>query len=414
MPALSLMKLDYYTIKKIRDLRNKGHLVINSKYQRSYVWTKYQKKELIDSILDNFPIGVLVLWKHKQNEIEILDGQQRVKTIESYLSGDKNIPGRPFNKLGTNRQAEFYGYKIPYLRLDQSLTREDVSDIFVRLQEGIRLSLGEKLYAFRGNFRDAFVNAYFSDYDKSFFERINDWRFKSRALAAMLLALELETDFEKGIFPELRYLNFKKINFEYKKKKIPSAVLKRYNANLQFLGKYMYGMLGRLKPQDIVGPYLLVSYFKRHKVNEKYQGIIFKNFMMEFQGDLQKFSLVKPKKPKDLTKTVYDRLTLYKIFTRRGIVPESFEERFNIMKKEYERRIGKIKLKDSNRFFTQEQKLELYFNQKGICPSCKKDILYDDVEADHIMKHEHGGKTEVENGQLLHHKCHLKKEKQKK
>ena len=63
MLAISLMNLEYFTIRRIKDLRKKKNLIINKNYQRSYIWGKRQKQELIESVLDNYPIGALFLWK---------------------------------------------------------------------------------------------------------------------------------------------------------------------------------------------------------------------------------------------------------------------------------------------------------------------------------------------------------------
>ncbi len=410
MTSLSLMKLNFYTIKTIRDMRQKGKLVINYAYQRSDVWKLNKKKELIGSILDNYPIGVIVLWDNK-GKIEVLDGQQRIKAIENFIGGKEKVTdpkGKQFSKIGSNNRSKFYGYEVPYLKLDKSLNERQVSDIFIRLQEGITLSLGEKLYAFRSNFRDVFVNGFFSKENELFFDRLNDKRFKARFLAAMLLALELKTNFERDDFPNLTYSDFKEINETYRAKKIPDSVEKRFNKNLQFLGRYLYGMLGRLTTQEIVPPYLLVSYFTRTKVHEKNQGEIFKEFLLEFYKDLNSFSIVKPRKPRTMKKNLYDKLMDYKINTRRGIVSESFLERFEIIKKEYVKRVGQIRKKDPQRYANNEQKRELYFKQKGKCSECNKELFYKDVEADHIVKHATGGRTRIDNLRLIHHKCHEK------
>jgi len=410
MAEIYISGLERFSIQRIKNLRNDNGLTINENYQRSYIWKKYQKLELIESILANYPIGAFFLWKKGEDKFELLDGQQRMATIEKFIDGDGKIvteKGETFDNIGVDKRAEFYAFNVPCLIFEQSLTGEQVSDIFVRLQEGTRLSIGEKIYAFRGNFRNAFVKAFFSPLNEPFFENQSDWRFKARFLAGSLLALELKTDFENDDFPTLKYVNFKSIRDEYKTEKIPEDALKRYNKNLQFMGKHLYGMLGRLNPQEIIPPYLLLSHFTQSKINEEDQGAVFKSFMLDFHYDVNRLKMINPRKPKDMTRPVYERLYKYKVFTRKGITSESFSERFKIIKKEYEDRIGKIKLKDKKRLAAQNQKKLLYFKQKGVCPICKKELLYKDVEADHIQKHETGGKTEIDNMRLIHHKCHV-------
>ena len=53
------------------------------------------------------------------------------------------------------------------------------------------------------------------------------------------------------------------------------------------------------------------------------------------------------------------------------------------------------------RAFTQSQKRQLYEQQQGICPVCKEHFNLAQMEADHITPWHEGGKTELNNGQML-------------
>lgn len=53
------------------------------------------------------------------------------------------------------------------------------------------------------------------------------------------------------------------------------------------------------------------------------------------------------------------------------------------------------------RGFSQNQKRELFEKQKGVCSICKKEFLFEEMEADHITSWHEGGKTTIENGQML-------------
>ncbi len=404
----SWYNFDSLTIKEIQDLYDKKQLVINQSYQRSYIWKPNQKEELVQSILEYNPIGLLVLWRNKNGVKEILDGQQRIQTILSFLKGKTATENdKKFQDLTTNAKTKFEAYDIPYIELEQSLSEDEVSTIFIRLQEGTTLSNGEKIYAFRGNFRDTFVNAFSAEENKKLFAELNDQRFKAKFLAAKMLFVELKSDYKKKIFPSLSYREFKKINSEYKTTKLPQQIVKRFNKNIEFLGKYLHGMLKALTYDDLIASYLLASYFTQKKTNDNLLGIQFWNFTMSFHHDLNMFSIYDTARPKGMKKSLFDKLRSYKQLNRKGISPDSLEGRFDILRGEWERRMGKITEKDMQRFFTSEQKITLYFKQMGICPMCSKQIRFGEVEADHIEKHEHGGKTEVDNGRLIHHKCHV-------
>ena len=63
---------------------------------------------------------------------------------------------------------------------------------------------------------------------------------------------------------------------------------------------------------------------------------------------------------------------------------------------------------DPRRFFTPEQKLDL-FKAKKFGKNTPENLSIDNYDADHITSWSKGGKTTIENGQLLLHKENLKK-----
>ena len=154
----------------IRELLKKlinDEITINLEYQRSSVWSEKQQTRLIESISIKYPIGVLVMLK-KGGEYEVIDGQQRVIAIGKYLDSDLNdVDGKKFNELEKEKQEEILDYSVQCIVLNSELSKDEISSIFVRLQEGTVLSTGEKVYALVGKFRNAFVYAFF-DKEKIF------------------------------------------------------------------------------------------------------------------------------------------------------------------------------------------------------------------------------------------------------
>lgn len=59
--------------------------------------------------------------------------------------------------------------------------------------------------------------------------------------------------------------------------------------------------------------------------------------------------------------------------------------------------------------FTPNQKREAFKKQKGICLKCEKGFLLEEMEADHITPWSQGGKTSVNNCQLLCRTCNRTK-----
>ncbi len=53
------------------------------------------------------------------------------------------------------------------------------------------------------------------------------------------------------------------------------------------------------------------------------------------------------------------------------------------------------------RAFDDKTKIKKYEEQKGVCPTCKKQYKIDEMEADHVVPWSRGGKTVAENCQML-------------
>ncbi|WP_181892972.1 GmrSD restriction endonuclease domain-containing protein [Falsiruegeria mediterranea] len=63
-----------------------GKLIVNRRYQRKLVWSVDEKKELIHSILCDYPVPLLLFAERPGTEqIEIIDGLQRLNAIFSYI-----------------------------------------------------------------------------------------------------------------------------------------------------------------------------------------------------------------------------------------------------------------------------------------------------------------------------------------
>jgi len=60
-------------------------------YQRPLVWSVSQKRLLIDTILRGYDIPKLYWRKTGKDHYEVVDGQQRLKAIWSFMSNEFNL-----------------------------------------------------------------------------------------------------------------------------------------------------------------------------------------------------------------------------------------------------------------------------------------------------------------------------------
>lgn len=108
---------------------------------------------------------------------------------------------------------------------------------------------------------------------------------------------------------------------------------------------------------------------------------------------------------------VYSEMNLddaIKLEIREKCIIEDFEES-NLVKD------GVVVAADTARIFTDAQRFEIWKKQNGKCPLSGKDIPIHEVldaskwQADHILEHSVGGETSVDNGQLICADAHKEK-----
>lgn len=94
-----------------------GDLVIQPEYQRNYIYADGKKDvAVIDSLLKDYPLGLVYFNKVGQNKFEVLDGQQRITSIGRFLTGKFaiEIEGKPytFSSLAKDKQEKIKESKI--------------------------------------------------------------------------------------------------------------------------------------------------------------------------------------------------------------------------------------------------------------------------------------------------------------
>lgn len=91
-------------VHQIKNNNKQNGIDLNPKYQRGYIWPNEFKDKLIYSIIKNYPIGnisirVLNSPNEKKSIEEVVDGQQRLKTIYNFISGAYNVQGEYAKKI---------------------------------------------------------------------------------------------------------------------------------------------------------------------------------------------------------------------------------------------------------------------------------------------------------------------------
>lgn len=138
-------------------------------YQREFTWDELRKSKFIESILIGLPIPFVFFWTNDDTgKLEIVDGSQRLRTIEEYLGGRLALQGlerldllngTTFNDLPLSRRRKILNISIRGIILSENTDMEARVDLFERINTGSKVANPAEVRrgALRGKFMD-FVN----------------------------------------------------------------------------------------------------------------------------------------------------------------------------------------------------------------------------------------------------------------
>ena len=133
-----------YSISEIVGMIERRELIINSDYQRgSGLWPEGPSSYFIDTILEEFPFPKIYLFEfmdrgERQLKRELVDGQQRVKTIQRFLNDEFAIrgfsrwAGRRFSELDEETQDRFQAYTVS-ADVIRNARRSEILQMFRRM-----------------------------------------------------------------------------------------------------------------------------------------------------------------------------------------------------------------------------------------------------------------------------------------
>ena len=154
-----------YSVGDFREWNASGQLVLSPRFQRRDVWTETARSYLMDTIIRGLPIPKVFIRQiidpsSGRNTREVVDGQQRLRTILSFINDgfvirrghNSEYGGLFFSSLPESKQVEILGYEIS-TDLLVNLTDGQILDIFGRLNShAVVLNEQEKINA--GHFSD--------------------------------------------------------------------------------------------------------------------------------------------------------------------------------------------------------------------------------------------------------------------
>lgn len=114
-------------------------------YQREFTWEERRKSRFVESVLMGLPIPFLFFWEMPDGKLEVVDGSQRLRTLEEWIHGDlklgdlEELPalsGSRFSDLLESRQRKVKNRSIRGIVLNEHADEQARFDMFERINTG--------------------------------------------------------------------------------------------------------------------------------------------------------------------------------------------------------------------------------------------------------------------------------------
>jgi len=405
------LELDKWSVKDLFDLYKRNRLNVRPQWQRSKVWNDKMKRALVDSVLQNLPLGLIMLSEESHvdedgvpiSRYDAVDGQQRLTTLFDYKDGEKwshSKKGKdikPYGALSNAAQQRFDEYKVP-VALMREFEEDELLDSFSRLQNAKPLKIGERIKALPTKF-----HPFIKELTDHKIFKLGGGIHKFRDAHWNLAAIYFKSAYKRSPLDRQEYVNLEEflknnrvdqvkakravddtrkiLNFETKvleecvrKNQAFEATIKTARplkwlfAVLTFLLE-KYALSGR---EHLVAEGVLNYYAAKDKENSE-EWVSYMHTGRTGRIDT------------DDVRVCLEQLMNHIILAARA---EPF---------------------DKKRFFTGAQREEIYAKSQGKCAICGIELSRTNFHADHAKPFREGGKTEVSNGQALCSKCNREK-----
>jgi len=436
-----------------------GNLFLSpEEYQRENAWNLSQKQLLIDTIFRGMDIPKFYLWKidfatlvngypdtemkqHykgilerkrlENDEIdphvfEVVDGQQRIRTILEYMGAKpKNercyrgpwhepfasmdetpmAKGKHYAQLNAEQKINFQAKSLTVMVL-QSATIDEIRDMFLRLQNGTPLNAQQKRDAMGSS-----VGAAARQLAELHFFRssvgFKDSNSSHRLVASQMLHLEQNDKIVSCTSQQLDAF-YKKYD---KGKPFEPSVVARTKKILVSLGKIFPTECPNLNQNYALSLYWALSrILQTYDLQEGEFPTVRENFLKLDIARLEALQRDYNNKPDD---EIYSELSLAMSRGNTGLGGISTRHRIICQYLFEGATLREYPSLDSQRSFTEEEKLILYQRAEGCCQlalnskECGRPLSFDEAVIDHVIPHSLGGRTALENGRVAFKSCNI-------
>jgi len=373
---------------------------LSPEYQRGKVWSKDKKQLLIDTIIKKMHVPPIYFRVLDGENYECVDGQQRCTAIFDFIDNvfplskkySGELGGLYFEKLPEETQDVIEDYQLTVFEISNA-TDAEIREMFDRLQRGMSLTAGEKLKAKAGIIHSFILQLVQSKYFTDIIN-VKDSRASYYQMGSQITALEIN-----GI-KDVKFKNLEELHNEYKFD-VDSDKAQKIKKVVNFLSRISADKIPELHTRaEVVSLYLLVSQMMDEYAMKGRENLV-KLFVIEFNKKLVKA---------EEENTDVELLNYLSSISHSSDSANSIRTRHEILTAYFLLFAQDLLPLDSNRGFSEAQRIAIYRKDNGICQKCSNKVPYDkSFHADHITPHSKGGLTIVKNGQLLCSKCNQSK-----
>ena len=335
-----------------------GKLNIRPAYQREFVYNDEQRKAVIDTILKGFPLNVMYWCQNDDGSYEILDGQQRTISFCQFCDNQFSIVHngviRNWNSMGSFQDI-IKSYKC-MIYICKGTDEEKLDWFKVINTAGMTLTTQELRNA-------CYTGTWLTD-AKRYFSKPTcvAYQIGNKYLAGKVNRQEfLETALE-------------------------------WIREAQGLAKIEEYMLAHQQDPNALE---LWSYFT-NVIN--WINALFPHYRSQMKGVKWGY-LYNHYKDK-----MYDSAVIEEE-VKKLMMDDEVQDKKGIYTYIFDRDQRHLNL----RAFTESEKTTMYERQNGVCPICGNYFLMEAMEGDHIIPWSQGGKTTLDNGQMLCRNCNRQK-----
>jgi hypothetical protein len=137
----------------VDDIRRE-RLLLSIEYQRKYVWDRAKGSRLIESFLLNIPVPVCYFAENEDGTYEVIDGLQRIQTVNDFLTGKFSLrgvsvatefEGMLFDDLPLKEQRRLGNRTIRCIVITDDSHPDIKFDVFERLNTGSAMLRAQEL-----------------------------------------------------------------------------------------------------------------------------------------------------------------------------------------------------------------------------------------------------------------------------